>query len=157
MPKDLTRYWRYREAWRRIKCADEQGFHFETVTLCESIISGRLLSYIVGVSPESKPGKTFFDLIIKWRNLVNERPDDRPPQLNGIDLVEAVDSWRVERNKVIHSLAKLPPGGDPESLEKFMERAKNAAIEGAKLAKAVKKWHKERLTAHRKLKQRQSS
>jgi hypothetical protein len=54
----------------------------------------------------------------------------------------------VDRNKIIHSLAKLPPGEDAESLEEFMKRAKNAASEGAKLAKAVKKWHSERLTAH---------
>jgi hypothetical protein len=46
---NVVKYLSYREAWTRIKQAQEQGFYLEAVTLEESIITDRLISYLVGV------------------------------------------------------------------------------------------------------------
>jgi len=46
---NVAKYLSYREAWSRIKTAQEHGFYLEAVTLEESIIADRLISYLVGV------------------------------------------------------------------------------------------------------------
>jgi hypothetical protein len=148
MAKNTEKYWRHREAWRRIKSATEGGFYFEVVTLCESIISDRLLSYVRGANPKSKANvkNTFADLIKEWRSLAKETL----PQHEGGNLCDKVDKWRGDRNAIIHSLPKSLPGTQMEPLSEFIERAEKAAGDGVSLAKAVKDWHRRQLAAHRK-------
>ncbi len=43
---NVAKYLSYREAWARIKLARRQGFFLEAVTIDESIISDRLLSFL---------------------------------------------------------------------------------------------------------------
>lgn len=46
---NAAKFWSYREAWTRIKQAQEQGFYLEAVTIEESIISDRLMSYLISI------------------------------------------------------------------------------------------------------------
>jgi hypothetical protein len=150
MAKNMTKYWRHREAWRRIKSANENGYYFEAVTICESIIADRLLSYVLGVSPQSKPKdlRTFSNIIKKWRELTSARPNDTLKQDDDRDLGKLVDDWRNKRNKVVHSLAKSDRSGKTMEIDKFLKLANETAREGENLAKAVKKWQKKRLSEH---------
>jgi len=147
MAKNLAKYLSYREAWRRIKAATEGGFYFEVVTLCESIISDRLLSYILGTNAKSKASlkTSFADLIKEWRLLAKGALQ----QQDGSDLGATVDEWRIERNAIVHSLTKSAPGTPTPPVLTFIERAKKAAGDGDLLAAAVQKWHKRQQAGHR--------
>jgi len=148
MATNTAKYLSYAEAWRRIKAATAQGFHFEVVTLCESIISDRLLSYVRGFNPSSKANvrTQFASLISEWRKLAVR---DLPPY-GASDLGAAVNTWREERNAVVHSLTKSEPGTPTSQLQSFITRAEQAAKAGEGLARAVSNWHKRRLVSHRK-------
>jgi hypothetical protein len=136
--KNTSKGMSYAEAWRRIKAANNAGFHFEAVTICESIISDRLLSFVAGTgSPSSLTERMPFSrLISEWRKRAGPLP-----QVNGIDLGQAVDQWRGQRNVIVHGLAKSPPGTPTEDLEAFLLRAREAAMQGAALARVVSRWH----------------
>lgn len=138
-----AKYLSYKEAWRRIKIATEQGFYFEAVTLCESIIADRLLSYVRGVDPASKASlqTPLANLISQWRKLAS----GRLPSHGDSDLGSAVDAWREERNAVVHSLAKSAPGTATVPVQPFLTRAEQAAKTGAVLARAVSSWQTQQL------------
>ena len=141
---NTKKYLSYREAWRRIKLSNESGFPLEAVTLCESIIADRLLSYVAGEDSARKIGThtPFAKLINEWRKIVTERPD-------AVDfyLIDAVDKWRDERNHVVHSLTKSTPGAPTDDVSDFLARANAAARAGTELARAVCNWHSKQLAA----------
>lgn len=144
IPKgNVTKSLSYREAWSRIKKAQQQGFYLEAVTLEESIITDRLISYLVGVGAINRaielykyPG--FESLIQKWKiqnpNLINiqEYPD----------LHTAVDEWRTHRNEVVHGMVKSHPGTATDNVMDFLEKARVIAEQGKMLARAVSYWVK---------------
>jgi hypothetical protein len=146
MTKNMRKFLSYAEAWRRIAAATEDGYYFEVVTLCESIIADRLLSYVTGVNPKSKATvtTTFGGVIKEWRSL----DAGKLPELDGIDLGARVDAWRSERNAIVHGLAKSAPGTPTEPLFSFIERAKVTAAEGRALADEVSKWFKQQRAIH---------
>lgn len=147
MSGNKAKYLSYQEAWRRIKDAQRHRYYFEAVTLCESIISDRLLSYIHSENPNAKADvrTQFSSLIREWRKAAVTLPEYNGKQ----DLAVAVDSWRKERNAVIHVLTKSTPGTPTAPIDTFLSRAEAAADEGAKLARAVSNWHRKQQSAKR--------
>lgn len=130
-PKCLS----YREAWTRIKVAQDHGFYFEAVTLQESIITDRLHSYFVKTNVLLK--RTYLgDLIKKWKEFpaVTHKDID--------NLQESVDLWRDKRNRIVHAFVKTKPDATIDIVEIFLEDAQAVAQEGSILARAVCKWHK---------------
>jgi len=63
------------------------------------------------------------------------------------DLPAAVDVWRKKRNDVVHGFVKSNPGTSTECVKSVLDRAKDAAVEGCSLARAVCAWHKQQLAA----------
>ena len=94
----------YAFAWSRIEVAKKKGFYLEVVTLCESIISDRLLAYLQGVDSGCKADlrTPFAQLIRDWKKQTEGRVSGVPAS----DLIEKVDNWRTERNQVVHGLVK---------------------------------------------------
>src|ERR1039458_436299 len=104
-----VRFQRYEQKVCRIyPLVFTKTLYFEVVTICESIISDRIFSYVKGFNPASKANiKTPFErLISEWRTLAQ----GNLPQHGTSDLGQAVNSWRIERNDVVHGLAKSLPG-----------------------------------------------
>ena len=69
---NAAKYFSYREAWTRIIKSQEQGFYLEAVTIEESIITDRLISYLVGIqaierSENLQKYPNFARLINIWR------------------------------------------------------------------------------------------
>lgn len=145
MAPNPAKYLSYTETWRRINSGLDSGAFFEVVTLCESIISDRLLSFVRGVDPSSKANvhTPFSQLIACWRKSARTLPP-----YDGEDLGAAVDSWRKERNEVVHGLAKSMPGTPTDGVVPYIQRAERAARRGVSLARAVSAWHKKQLAAH---------
>ncbi len=140
---NASKYYSYREAWSRIKLAQENGFYLEAIAIQESIISDRLLSYLYRsqeTTPSLKHGRfpLLNELIKKWRS---ECP-------NGLssgsydNLIEAVDQWRFSRNQVIHAIVKSKPGQPTQSIDLFLQQAQEAAEAGNKIAREVCNWSK---------------
>lgn len=127
------------EAWKRVNGAIEGGHFFEAVTICESIISDRLFSYIYGVSPDTKLQlhSPFAKLIKAWKKLAgNTLPEG---------LADDVDAWRKKRNSVVHGLVKSVPGRPTDDIDSFLDKAEQTALTGERLAREVSLWHKQQL------------
>ncbi len=136
---NIKKYLSYREAWTRIKQAQQQGFYLEAVTLTESIISDRLISYLVYVQKiKVQPEKylSFSRLIELWKNDTSSNTDDAECR----ELQQAVDNWRCNRNEIVHGMVKSYPGAEVDDVNNFLEKAKEAAKEGEKLARSVSSW-----------------
>lgn len=130
---------RYATAWKRIETAKAKGFYLEAVTLCESIMSDRLLSYVHKVNSASKANlqTPFAHLIEEWA-----RPSGsgEPVASPGPDLVDRLHRWRKQRNEVVHGLVKSSI--ETGTVRQFMAKAKETAEEGTLLARALENWQK---------------
>jgi hypothetical protein len=142
--KNTPKFLSYSKAWERINSALEASFHLEAITIEESIISDRLLSYVLGVAPKSKihTRSGLGELISQWRKHAGsslERQD-------GTDLGNATDAWRIKRNTAVHGLVKSAPGGSPKMQpDDFFELARQTAEEGKTLAREIQNWHRKTL------------
>jgi hypothetical protein len=144
---NVVKYLSYREAWTRIKQAQEQGFYLEAVTLEESIITDRLISYLVGVGAIERANdqhkyQTFARLIEEWKLLQTYPICIRVKSIEFQDLQTSVDDWRKRRNKVVHGMVKSYPGMATDDILNFLEEAKQTAKAGEILARAVSSWIK---------------
>ncbi len=122
----------YREAFARIKSANESQFFLEAVAIQEAIISDRLKSHLgyMGKLPKKKR-MTLFDLVDAWKK------ENQGQNIEiKINLAELVDQWRVLRNQAVHGLVAT------HSVNDFLESAETAAKTGEILARAVCDWHK---------------
>jgi hypothetical protein len=140
---NVSKYESYREAWSRIKLAQENHFFLEAITIKESIISDRLISFLSrpeSPNPLSKETNgqfpSFNQLIRRWRSEFSDTSVSCP------DLIDKVDQWRRIRNEAIHAIVKSDPGEPTQPIDSFLQKAKEAAEEGERIAREVCKWCK---------------
>jgi Arc/MetJ-type ribon-helix-helix transcriptional regulator len=145
--KNPGKYKSYREAWSRIKQAQENQFFLEAITIQESIISDRLISFLAGsnvknILTKDKRGRwpSFGNLIQRWESEFSEELKSGETQ-NLANLINAVDQWRNDRNEAIHAIVKSDPGEPTQDIDLFLRTAKKVAEQGTYLAKEVCKWH----------------
>jgi imidazolonepropionase-like amidohydrolase len=140
--RNANKYFSYSEAWVRIKKAHGSGFFLEAVTLEESIIADRLMSFLVCVGEiqaESRAEKCSFGQLIQlW---TRRTPQPIPVQYFP-DLCSAVDEWRKHRNRVVHGMVKSMPGAQHGDVLDFLKEAEFVAFQGKALAHAVSDWVK---------------
>lgn len=125
-------------AFRRINESINAGYYLEAVTLAESIISDRLLSF-VKVHKKSVNVKTPFHQLIQLGAKHNKTPIKTK---KGIDLFVALDIWRDERNTCIHSASKSEPGSPTIDVDDFLNITEKCAKDGKVLARLVCEWDK---------------
>ena len=139
---NVAKYFSYREAWGRIKQSIACGYYLEAVTLEESIISDRLISYLVRVGAAKSDSKLqtqpLARLIKEWKNHVPEAICDSFCH----DLQSEIDEWRVRRNEVVHSMVKSIPGTEHHDVLNFKKEAELVALKGERLAKSLCNWYK---------------
>jgi hypothetical protein len=122
--RNSKKYMNYTEAWAQIKKALDHAFYFEAVTLEESIMSDRLISYLALTRPE-KRHPSFGELIGSWRQKIEDNKDDKPSYGNFSDLISSVDNWRIARNKVVHGIVKSYVDTEPEDITSLSERSQS--------------------------------
>ena len=135
---NAPKYSSYAYAFKRINQALENEYYLEAITICESIITDRLLSYGEYITEKYIGDKaTLGNVITKIKKnkkfVINEEAEN---------LLEEVDAWRNKRNSAVHSVAKSKPGTATQSVEEFLDEAKLCAQIGKKLARKVCDWHK---------------
>lgn len=134
---DAAKYFCYREAWTRIALAQKHDFPFEAIAILESIMVDRLSTYLTAAgSPGGTGRESLGELIRRWRKL---HPNPAP-QGDVVDLRDAVDQWRCERNSAVHGIVRSPNGADPSRIDDFLAAAIATAEDGAALARELTNW-----------------
>ena len=65
---NAQKYLSFKEAWARIKSAQEAGFYLEAITIQESIMSDRITSYLsYKAMLPTKKRPSFADLLREWK------------------------------------------------------------------------------------------
>lgn len=139
---NVNKYYSYREAMTRIKLAIENGYYFEAITIEESILCDRLLSYLIGTQnfPMKEDENIFRGSKTNLGNLLNLLKKSHPKPINiknYLDMHEAIDNWRKKRNECIHSIVKSFPGKPTINIDDFLFLAKETSIEGKNLCKVI--------------------
>lgn len=134
------KYLSYREAFTRINKAINQSYFLEAITIEESIICDRIVSYlyykynVIFSEKSMSTNKTLMNgLVDLWRKKEPEIVSYKSSE----DLRKEIDEWRKQRNKLIHSMTKSLPGKPTIHVNSFMEDACLTAIMGKKLARLV--------------------
>jgi hypothetical protein len=141
---------RYEFAVQQYRAAFERGFYLEAITLCESMISDRLLSSLdhrLGVKRKAKQG--LFKLIEAHLDEELLDTDARALGESTINVFKRLDEWREERNGLLHGFAKCIPGEEICSSEALKDRARAAAEEGMLLFRMLDNWHRREVAAVR--------
>lgn len=132
----------YKEAWKRIQLAIRDQYYLEAAVIEESIMNDRLLSYLHGAHQlpltTKKSGFHTFSFLIN--ELKNHHQIIRLS--DGSDLIDKLDKWRMERNRVVHSLVKSAPGCPTTPVDSFVMDARRCAEDGVELAKLVSNWQR---------------
>jgi hypothetical protein len=140
--KNISKYESYKYGFERISLSIENGFFLEAIAIAESIISDRLLSYLVyklqlsgNCSKLPNTRTSFKDLIKTWKNL-----DGTVAWKQREDLAADTDKWRNLRNECTHALAKSNPGNPTKPVQEFVSLASESALEGKLLANYICGW-----------------
>jgi len=136
--KNIVKGASFTYAFRRINESLKSGYHLEAVTLAESIISDRLLSFVKHHNHKVNVKTTFRDLIKFAKKLNNTTLLTK----DGVDLFVALDEWREKRNRCIHSVAKSEPDEPTRPVDVFLEMSEECAVKGKSLARLTCEWHK---------------
>ncbi len=141
---NAAKFFGYAEAWTRISRATKSGYFLEAVTIEESIVSDRLLSFLqktCGLTLHPRVTRTFSKVIERWEKEFEARLSDAPElMLASRALHERLDTWRERRNDVVHGLVKSTVGKTDDHIENFLVAAELAAIEGKAVARAISSW-----------------
>ena len=135
-----AKYLSYREAWARIKLAQKQGFYLEAVTIEESILSDRMLSYLIKTRSQSLKAnvvKSFGLTLQTWSKLIADSDSSNEGE---VDLCNLIDEWRQMRNETVHGMVKSTVGHKEDHIDDFLSAAKKAAAEGEALARKLDRW-----------------
>ena len=141
----------FKHAFERIAVSINAEFYLEAVTLAESIISDRLLSFVqhhesLPENQDKLPKKHkpvdektgLYDLIQRTKKL-----NRYPVEINEEkDLLSALNEWRNDRNKCVHAASKSKPGTPNVPVNKFIEKARKSENRGSELARLVCDWDK---------------
>ena len=133
--KNYTKYESYKFAFDQIDHAIEKGFYLEAITICESILADRLLSFLQLNEIEVKTRFTLNKCLIKLTDFesdfrIKESEDFR------IDLKQ----WWNQRNQCLHAIVKSKRGDSTIEIEEFIKIAEEAALKGRTLSRQVANW-----------------
>ncbi|WP_143474007.1 hypothetical protein [Limnohabitans sp. B9-3] len=138
-PKNIAKGESFTYAFRRINEAIANEYYLEAITLCESIISDRLLSHVSFHKKNKGNLKTSFANLIVSAQKIHKLPIEWKSET---DLFKSIDEWRDARNKCVHGAAKSIPTEPTISVLEFIKLTKQSANQGKRLARFICDWHK---------------
>lgn len=130
-----ARYHLYRQAYRQINQALEQGFYLEAITLVESLVSDRVESRLTFLKGTDFSFKTLGSLIAESKKVETD------PVLKQL-VTQRLDNWRDARNRALHEMAKLADG-DAATWDDRVQSVIPVAEEGLATLRAIDKRYQE--------------
>lgn len=116
----------FRTAFNRIDRAIKNGFHLEAIVIIESLICDRIESTISIVTHSEIYPETLGPLLSQLRKL-SVFPEE---------LLNDLDSWRKERNLVMHQMVKIT-NSDTTNWQSRMKHARLTSLQGKSLLSDV--------------------
>ena len=132
----------YKEAFTRISTSISGRYFFEAVTIEESIITDRILSYFKNNSSETKFKSLQNESFHKIVSALKEEIKDPISTKKIKNLQEEIDQWRMDRNKIIHNIVRDKSYTGDSTIEDFIKSAEGCAKKGLILARAISDWVK---------------
>lgn len=120
-----------------MKKAIEGKFYLEAITIQESIITDRLLSFVIRKELINTSDSKLLIRNISLNNLTKlskEHFDDDA-------LIIELDEFRFSRNNCIHAMVKSFPGNPTQKVSEFQKLARETSFRGRVLTRKVDAWH----------------
>ena len=120
-----------------MKKAIEGKFYLEAITIQESIITDRLLSFVIRKELINTSDSKLLIRNISLNNLTKlseEHFDDDA-------LIIELDEFRFSRNNCIHAMVKSFPGNPTQKVSEFQKLARETSFSGRILTRKVDAWH----------------
>ena len=135
--KNYYKSYSYRYAYSQMKKAMEGKFYLEAITIQESIITDRLLNFVIRneiliISDlEIHRSKASLNNLIK---VTEQHFDDDT-------LINYLNEFRQSRNNCIHAMVKSFPGNPTQKVSEFQKLARETSLSGRILTRKVDAWH----------------
>lgn len=130
--KGQERYNVYKKVMSRINQAIEDEYYLEAITLLESIIVDRLESRYCFLKKSNVGFKNLWDITKELKNI------EINAELNELYENE-LDSWRVNRNRLLHEMAKIEENTGKRSIKDEYKKAKKVALKGKQIFNTLNK------------------
>lgn len=135
--KNYYKFYSYRYAYSQMKKAIEGKFYLEAITIQESIITDRLLSFVIKKELLKTTDNNLLIRNVSLNNLIklsNEHFDDDSLSIE-------LDEFRFSRNNCIHAMVKSFPGNPTQKVSEFQKLSKETSLSGRVLTRKVDAWY----------------
>lgn len=139
------KYLSYREAFARIKFAQEEKFYLEAISIEESIITDRLISHLHGTNKIAIENEKDVHKKYSFHKLIELLSSE---EVDESKLKTRLFTWKDDRNICLHRLAKSFPGSSTKNIDEFLNFAEKTAKTGENLVRDVLAWHKKMKTSN---------
>jgi len=134
--KNFEKYYSYTAAYAKMTAAIKQGFYLEAITIQESIITDRLLSFVVQSKLlQISSDKMYAQSLSKLIKLAK-------PYFESDTILVNLEKFRKNRNYCMHSFVKSFPGKPTITVKDFEALSKKTAKEGKKVTREIDTWRK---------------
>jgi len=135
--KNYYKFYSYRYAYSQMRRAIEGKFYLEAITIQESIITDRLLSFVIRKELIDSSDSKLLIRNISLNNLTKLSKD----HFDDDALIIELDEFRFSRNNCIHAMVKSFPGNPTQKINEFQKLARETSLSGRILTRKVDAWH----------------
>ena len=135
--KNYYKFYSYRYAYSQMKKAIEGKFYLEAITIQESIITDRLLNFVIRNNIRSISE----DELHKPIAYLNKLIEHCKVHFDDETIFEELNKFRISRNNCIHAMVKSYPGNPTQKVSDFQKLAKETSLSGKTLTRKIDAWY----------------
>jgi hemerythrin len=120
-----------------MKKAIEGKFYLEAITIQESIITDRLLNFVIRNKLITISENELHRPIVFLNKLIQYTKG----HFDDENIFKELSEFRVSRNNCIHAMVKSYPGTPTQKVSDFQKLAKETSLSGRVLTRKVDAWH----------------
>ena len=120
-----------------MKKAIESKFYLEAITIQESIITDRLLNFVIRNNIKNISEQELHKPIAFLNKLIGHCK----PFFEDENLYNELNEFRFSRNNCAHAMVKSYPGNPTQKISEFQKLAKATSLSGKTLTRKVDAWH----------------
>lgn len=135
--KNYYKFYSYRYAYSQMKKAIESKFYLEAITIQESIITDRLLNFVIRNKLITISENELHRPIVFLNKLI----EYTKVHFDDENIFKELNEFRVSRNNCIHAMVKSYPGTPTQKVCDFQKLSKETSLSGRVLTRKVDAWH----------------